>query len=150
MFLPDNFFAAIELKGQNAFYGQGAVLVSSDSILKVNDLSFELSNLRQLNDNEFIEVLFELHGIRALLLVYSNGTVKFLTENETNGVVEIKETGSKFTNLIGSQLHQVSDDLLLNVRRDRYSELYRIKIENETQYDLCLIGVEKFRVPSIC
>ena len=43
MFLPDNFYAAIGLRGLGAFHGHGAVLVGTEAIMKVNDLSFEMS-----------------------------------------------------------------------------------------------------------
>ena len=50
MFLPDNFYTAIGLRGLNtsgdglgAFHGHGAVLVGTEAIIKVNDLSFEMS-----------------------------------------------------------------------------------------------------------
>ena len=105
MFLPDNFYTAIGLRGLEAFYGEGAVLVSTESILKVNDLSFEKAELKKIDDDDFIETIQELHGMHALLMVYSDGTVKFLTQNADSGVVDVKETGSRFANLVGGQLH---------------------------------------------
>ena len=81
--------------------------------------------MKELDDDDFIETICELHNMNALLLVYSNGAVKFLTD-AGSGACALKETGSRFANLVGGQLHQVADDTLLNIRRDKRSELYKI------------------------
>lgn len=89
IFLDESFYTAIGLKGLDAFYGQGVVLISQDSITKINDLSFEQSTLAKLDDDDFIETIHEFHGRRALLLLYSNGSVKLLTEDKDNGKITI-------------------------------------------------------------
>ena len=117
------------MKGLDAFYGQGTVLISQNSILKVNDLSFEQIELTKLDDEEFIETILELDNLRSLLLVYSNGVIKFLSEDVESSKVTIKSTGSRFKNLIGGQLHHIANDTIICVRRDKQSELYNISVE---------------------
>ena len=83
----------------------------------------------------FVESIHELDGIRALLLVHSDGAVIILNEDKESGKIEMRESKSRFTNLIGGQLHHISEDQIINIRRDKQSELYKIVID-ETRYDL--------------
>ena len=62
------------------FQGLGAVLIGNESILKVNDITFEMKELTELDDDDFIENTLELRGQDAILLAYSSGSIRFLTQ----------------------------------------------------------------------
>ena len=78
--LPNNFYSIIGLGEGAVFQGLGAVLIGNESILKVNDITFEMKELTELDDDDFIENTLELRGQDAILLAYSSGTIRFLTQ----------------------------------------------------------------------
>ena len=135
------------LSQQTAFWGPGAVLIGNDSLLKVNDISFELKERAQPDDDEFVEQTLELQGLDSILLVYSSGSVKFL--NIDGDKFRISDSEKKYTNLVGGQLHFSTDGSLLNIRSDKKSELYKI-CKRDKELDIRLDSIEAFRLPSIC
>ena len=76
--LPNSFYNIIGLGEGGVFKGLGAVLIGNESIIKVNDITFEMNQLTQLDDDDFVETTLEMRDIGAILLVYGSGSVKFL------------------------------------------------------------------------
>ena len=77
--LPNNFYSIIGLGEGAVFQGLGAVLIGNESILKVNDITFEMKELTGLDDDDFVENTLELREQGAILLAYSSGSIRFLT-----------------------------------------------------------------------
>ena len=96
------------------------------------------------SDDIFIESVLELRHTDAVLLVFSDGKAWSLFENIGCEIVARPASKSILKNLVGSQLIQLSQNQLLNLRADKASELYKY-VDKKLTY----VGVEQMKLAAV-
>ena len=88
--------------------------------------------------------MIEIESSDSILIVFSDGSAWSIFENISCEIIARRASKTKFKNLIGGQVIQLSQNAILNLRPDKASELYTF-IDKK----LTLIGLEKMKLASI-
>ena len=96
------------------------------------------------SDIKFIEEVVEIERCDALLVVFSDGTTFSVYENGSCEIIARKAYSEPLPNLIGGQILSLSGNMLINLKKDKPSELYRY-----VDKKLSLLGHETMAVKSI-
>lgn len=139
-------YMAVGLSKRNGpTFKTGALLIGANFIYRVDDATLQLSEVIQVSqlkvDQEeqksledpvveqefkFIESALEVESSDSILLVFSDGSTWSLFENISCEMIArpASKVGEKFQSLIGGQLIQLSQNMVLNLRGDKASELF--------------------------
>ena len=149
MTLTDTIYSAVGLSYRNGpTFKTGALLVGAEALWRVDDSSMELTRMITISDMaqgtshdcRFIEEAVEVECSDAILIVFDDGSTYSLYENDSVTMA----APVPLPNLVGGQVLSLSNNILINLRNDRMSELYRF-IDNK----LTLLGHEDMVMKSV-